>query len=167
MNPTVYVETSVISYLTARPSRDVVVAAYQEVTREWWRTAQGRFVLYASALVISESATGDADAARARLNVLSAIPVLEATEEAVELTRILLDDRAVPPNAGDDAAHIAIAAANGVNYLVTWNFRHIANAATRSRIEDVCRRSGYRPPIICTPNELMEADDAEADRPDH
>ena len=163
MNPTVYVETSVVSYLTARPSRDVVLAAYQEVTREWWRTARGRFVLYASALVISESATGDADAARARLNVLRAIPVLEATEEAVELTRTLLDGRAVPPNAGDDAAHIAIAAANGVNYLVTWNFRHIANAATRSRIEDVCRRSGYRPPVICTPNELMEADDVEAD----
>ena len=134
MNPTVYVETSVVSYLTARPSRDVVLAAYQEVTREWWRTAQGRFVLYASALVISESAAGDTDAARARLNVLSAIPVLEATEEAVELTRTLLDGRAVPPNAGDDAAHI---------------------------------RSGYRPPVICTPNELMEADDAEADRPDH
>ena len=167
MNPTVYVETSVVSYLTARRSRDVVAAAYQEVTREWWRSAPSRFVLYASALVMSEACAGDPEAARARLNVLNTIPVLEATEEAIELTRTLLDGRAVPPNAGDDAAHIAIAAANGVNYLVTWNFRHIANAATRSRIEDVCRRSGYRPPVICTPNELMEADDAEADRPDH
>ena len=167
MNPTVYVETSVVSYLTARHSRDVVVAAYQEVTREWWRSAPSRFVLYASALVIAEARTGDPEAARARLNVLSAIPVLEATEEAVELTRTLLDAGAAPRNAGDDAAHIAIAAANGVNYLVTWNFRHIANAATRPKIEDVCRRSGYSPPVICTPNELMEVDDAEADRPDH
>ena len=167
MEPTVYVETSVVSYLTARRSRDVVVAAYQEVTREWWRSAPSRFVLYASALVLSEARAGDPEAARARLDVLGAIPVLEATEEAVELTRTLLETGAVPPNAGDDAAHIAIAAANGVNYLVTWNFRHIANAAKRSRIEDVCRRSGYSPPVICTPNELMEGDDAEADRPDH
>lgn len=168
MSPTVYVETSVVSYLTARPSRDVVVAAYQEVTREWWRGATDRFVLYASALVISEAGTGDPDAARDRLDVLRTMPLLEATGEAVELTRTLLDAGAVPRNAGDDAAHIGIAAANGVDYLVTWNFRHIANAAVRSRIEDLCRRSGYRPPVICTPNELVEADDAEdADRPDH
>ena len=83
MNPSAYIETSVVSYLTARPSRDVVVAAYQEVTREWWRSAPGRFVLYASALVISEARTGDADAARARLDVLATVPLLDATGEAV------------------------------------------------------------------------------------
>lgn len=168
MNPSVYVETSVVSYLTARPSRDVVVAAYQEVTREWWGGAPKRFVLYASALVMSESRTGDPEAARARLEILATLPLLDATGPAVELTGKLLDRGAVPRNAAEDAAHIAIAAANGVDYLVTWNFRHIANAAVRSRIEDVCRRSGYRPPVICTPNELLETDDAEeADRPDH
>ena len=90
MSPTVYMETSVVSYLTARPSRDVVVAAYQEVTREWWRRAPSRFVLYASALVIAEARTGDADAARARLHVLGTVPLLDATSEAVELTRELL-----------------------------------------------------------------------------
>ena len=74
MNPTVYVETSVVSYLTARPSRDVVVAAYQEVTREWWHSAPGRFVLYASALVMSESGTGDPEATRARLEILGTLP---------------------------------------------------------------------------------------------
>ncbi len=168
MNPSVYIETSVVSYLTARPSRDVVVAAYQEVTREWWRSAPDRFVLYASALVISEAGTGDADAARARLDLLGRLPLLEATREAVALTRNLLDLGAVPRNAADDAAHIAIAAMNGVDYLVTWNFRHIANATMRSRIEDVCRRSGCEPPVICTPNELVETRDAkDADRPDH
>ncbi len=107
MNPSVYIETSVVSYLTARPSRDVVVAAYQEVTREWWRSAPDRFVLYASALVISEAGTGDADAARARLDLLGTLPLLEATREAVALTRNLLDLGAVPRNAADDAAHIA------------------------------------------------------------
>ena len=157
MNPSVYIETSVASYLTARPSRDVVIAAYQEVTREWWRSARERFVLYASALVLSEAGIGDTEAARARLDVLGTVPLLDATGEAVELTRKLVDFGAVPPNAADDAAHIAIAATNGVDYLVTWNFRHIANAVMRSRIEDVCRRSGYTPPVICTPNELVEA----------
>ena len=168
MNASVYIETSVVSYLTARPSRDVVVAAYQQVTREWWRSAPDRFVVFASALVISEAGTGDEDAARARLELLATIPLLDATAEAVELTRTLLDLGAVPRKAADDAAHIAIAATNGVDYLVTWNFRHIANASMRSRIEDVCRQSGHKPPVICTPNELMESDHAEdTEGPDH
>ena len=168
MNPTVYVETSVVSYLTARHSRDVVVAAYQEVTRDWWRSARDRFVLYESALVVSESRTGDPEAARARLGILGTLPLLDATGPAVELTEKLLDQGAVPRSAAEDAAHIAIAAANGVDYLVTWNFRHIANATMRSRIEDVCRRSGFGPPVICTPSELVETRHAtEADRPDH
>ncbi len=168
MNPSVYVETSVVSYLTARPSRDVVVAAYQEVTREWWRSAPGEFVLYVSALVISEARTGDPEAVRARLDILATLPLLDATGPAVELTEKLLDRGAVPRNAAEDAAHIAIAAANGVDYLVTWNFRHIANATMRSRIEDVCRRSGYGPPVICTPSELVETRHArDANRPDH
>ena len=168
MKPTVYVETSVVSYLTARPSGDVVVAAYQEVTRDWWRGAPARFTLYASALVMSEARTGDLEAARGRLEVLGTLPLLDATGPAVELTGKAAGQRAVPRSAADDAAHIAIAAANGVDYLVTWNFRHIANATMRSRIEDVCRRSGYGPPVICTPSELVETRHArEADRSDH
>ena len=158
MKPTVYIETSVISYLAARPSRDVVVAAYQEVTREWWRGAPGRFHLVASALVVSEARAGDADAARARLEELESLVLLDATSEAETLTAQLVDSGAVPPTAAEDAAHIAIAATNGVDYLVTWNFRHIANAAMRSRIEHVCRQAGYAPPVICAPNELLEFD---------
>ena len=130
----------------------LLVAAYQQVTREWWRSAPDRFVVFASALVISEAGTGDEDAARARLDLLATIPaLLDATPEAVELTRTLLDLGAVPRKAADDAAHIAIAATNGVDYLVTWNFRHIANATMRSRIEDVCQQSGHKPPVICHP----------------
>ena len=139
MKPTVYIETSVISYLAARPSRDVVVAAYQEVTREWWRSAPGRFHLVASALVVSEAQAGDADAARARLEELESLILLDATSEAETLTAQLLDSGAVPPAAAEDAAHIA-------------------NAAMRSRIERVCRQAGYAPLVICAPNELLEFD---------
>lgn len=156
MNPVVYVETSVISYLTARPSQDVVTAAYQEITREWWRSAPSRFSLVASELVITEAASGDSNAARARLEALRTIRLVDVTVAAIELNRKLVERGAVPPSAADDAAHIATAAANGVGYLVTWNFRHIANATMRSRIEDVCRSAGYDPPVICTPRELME-----------
>ena len=158
MNPAAYIETSVVSYLTARPSRDVVVAAYQEVTRAWWRDAATRFELVASALVIAEARVGDVDAARARLEALKDVAFLDATLDAEQLTQTLLEFGAVPRQAAGDAAHIAIAVTNGVDYLVTWNFRHIANAAMRARIEYVCRRAGYEPPIICTPNELLETD---------
>ncbi|MCY3672430.1 MAG: type II toxin-antitoxin system VapC family toxin [Alphaproteobacteria bacterium] len=161
MKPVVYVETSVVSYLTARQSRDLVVAAYQEVTREWWRAASGRFDLVASELVVTEAGAGDADAASARLEVLKPVALLNVTESSEALARRLLDLDAVPRQAAADAAHIAIAVTNGVDFLVTWNFKHIANAAMRSRIERVCRQADYEPPVICTPNELMEADHAD------
>ena len=156
MKPSVYIETSVVSYLTARPSRDVVVAAYQEITREWWSGAAERFNLLASELVVAEAGAGDAEAARARLNVLETVALLDAGDDAVGLAQRLLDQAALPHTAAGDAAHIAIAVTNGVDYLVTWNFRHIANAAMRSRIEAVCREAGYQPPVICSPSELME-----------
>ena len=159
--PTAYIETSVVSYLTARPSRDVVVAAYQEITREWWRDAADRFDLVASALVVAEAGAGNADAARARLDVLETLTLLDATAEAEELARSLLDLGMVPRVAAEDAAHIAIAVTNGVDFLVTWNFRHIANAAMRFGIEQACRQAGYTPPVICAPNELLEFDHAD------
>ena len=157
MKRTAYIETSVVSYLTARPSRDMVVAAYQEITREWWRAAPDRFDLVASALVVAEAGAGDPDAARARIEALEAVTLLDAGPDAESLAHTLVELGAVPRQAVDDAAHIAIAVTNGVDFLVTWNFRHIANAAMRARIEQVCRQAGYEPPVICTPNELMEA----------
>ena len=162
MKPTAYIETSVVSYLTARPSRDVVIAAYQEITRLWWREASDRFDLVASALVVAEARAGDPEAARIRLEALEAIALLDATPDAEALAHALIETGAVPRQAADDAAHIAISATNGVDFLVTWNFRHIANAAMRARIEQVCRQEGYEPPIICTPNELTEANNGHA-----
>lgn len=160
MKPTVYIETSVVSYLTARPSRDIVVAAYQQITREWWRSAADRFDLAISALVLSEARAGDPQAARARMNALEDVPLVEATPEAENLAQRLIDEKAVPRQAADDAAHIAIAVTNGMSFLVTWNFRHIANAEMRSRIERTCTQAGYAPPVICTPSELLEGNDA-------
>ena len=159
MKPSVYVETSIVSYLTARPSRDLIIAAQQAMTREWWRDAPERFLLVASELVLTEAAEGDKDAAHSRLTVLGMVTCLDATEDAVALTQRLLDLGIFPGEAAADAAHVAIAATNKVDYLLTWNLHHIANAAVRFRIERACRKAGYEPPVICTPNELMGEND--------
>ena len=158
MKPKAYIETTVISYLTAWPSRDVVLAGHQQITRDWWQTAADRFELVASDLVIAEVGAGDPVAARDRLAALASVTLLDATEQALELATQLLDSGAIPKKAAEDAAHIAIAVTNGVEYLVTWNCRHIANATMRSQIELACRKAGFEPAIICTPDELMEPD---------
>ncbi len=158
MKPKVYIETTVISYLTAQPARDVVIAGHQQSTRDWWRNATNRFELVASQLVLTEASAGDPEAARARLAALDSLTLLDATEEALELAQQLVNAGAVPAKAAEDAAHIAIAVVNGIEYLVTWNYRHIANATIRSQIETVCRNAGFEPAIICTPEELMERD---------
>ena len=156
MKPRVYVETTVISYLAARPARDVVVAGRQQSTRDWWMTASQRFELVVSALVRQEAGAGDPDAVRARLALLDPLGSLDVGAEAQELAERLVDADAVPASAQRDAVHIAVAATNGVQYLVTWNLRHIANAVVRPRIEAACRQAGFDPPVICTPDELME-----------
>jgi len=159
MKPKVYIETTVISYLTAWSSRDVVIAGHQQITRVWWRSAADRFELVASQLVVNEASAGDSDAARERLTKLESVTLLDATDEALELAQQLVQSGAIPKKAAEDAAHVAIAVTNGVEYLVTWNCRHIANATMRSQIETVCRNAGYEPTIICTPDELVEPDD--------
>lgn len=156
MKPRVYIESTVISYPTARPARDVVVAGHQQSTRDWWATASDRFELVISDLVRQEAGVGDPNAARARLSVLASLATLDATADADGLAERLVRSAAVPHAAVRDALHIAIAAANGVEYLVTWNFRHLANAVARPLIESACRKAGFEPPTICTPEELME-----------
>ena len=156
MKPKVYVETSVVSYLTAWPSRDVVTLGNQVATREWWREAATRFELVVSPLVIEESSVGDPEAARARLAALESVRLIDAGDDAIALGRVLVAAHAFPAGAAADAAHAAIAAVNGVDYLVTWNMRHLANPVAAARIEQVCRDAGYEPPVICTPSQLME-----------
>lgn len=158
-NPQVYIETSVISYLTALESRDRVLAAHQQVTREWWSRRQ-RFELFVSDAVIEEAGRGDSEAAARRLAALAGISVLSATEPAQALANALLRAAAMPSKAAIDAAHVAIAATHGVEFLMTWNCTHIANAVVRGKIEAVCRQAGFRPPVICTPLELRLEEDS-------
>ena len=156
MKPKLYLETSVVSYLTSRPSRDLIVAANQQITQEWWQVRRAGFELYVSQLVVQEAGAGDPDAAQQRLEVLEEMPLLELTEEALSFAEKLVQDGPLPQNAVEDGLHIAVATLNGMDYLLTWNFKHLANATMRYKIELVCRQWGYEPPIICTPQELLE-----------
>jgi predicted nucleic acid-binding protein len=152
--PIVYVETSVFSYLAARPSRDLVVAAHQRLTADWWHDAPARFALVVSTVVLREVAAGDPAAAASRAELLDGLPLLEFTPDAVALAAELLRAGLLPPRATADAAHVAIAALGGADYLVTWNMRHLAGAVARRRIEGALRARGYEPPTICTPEEI-------------
>lgn len=153
----VYIETTVVSYLTARPNRDVVIAGHQQVTHEWWDTRRASYELCVSQLVLSEAAAGDSQAAQERQAVLQSMTVLETTGTALDLAKALIQAGALPAKAADDAIHIAVAAAHAVPYLLTWNCRHLANATMRPMIETVCADRGLKAPIICTPEELVEA----------
>jgi hypothetical protein len=155
MKASVYVETTIVSYLVAEPTKDLIQAAHQQITREWW-AARDRFDLFVSAAVVAEARRGDTAAAARRIDALAGIPMLTSGPRAGALVRSLLQSGALPATARVDAAHVAIAAINGVDFLVTWNLRHLANAAVRGKIDEACRRVGLVPPIICTPEELME-----------
>ena len=154
----VYIETTVVSYLTARPSRDVVIAGHQQVTHEWWGVRRSDYELCVSQLVLDEAGAGDPQAAQERLAVLQPMLVLETTSEALGLAKELVQAGALPAKAAGDALHIAIAATKGIPFLLTWNCRHLANAVVRPMIEEVCKGKGFTAPIICTPEELLEAE---------
>ena len=156
MKQKIYIETSVISYLTALPSNDLRAMANQNSTQEWWETRRGKFELLISEFVVAEASLGNPDAAQRRLAAIANLAELEANEAVRVLGKALILYHALPAKAEIDAYHVAIAAVHGVNFLLTWNCTHIANAATRPKIEATCRRFGYEPPIICTPLELME-----------
>ena len=157
MAPTVYIETSVISYLTSRPSRDVITAAHQQLTLDWWSTARGGFRVFISEIVVQEASLGDPSLSHLRIAALEGLPLLQLSENARELAGALVRDLAIPAHAAVDALHVAVAADNGVNFLLTWNCKHIANAKTRLLIERSLRSHGYTPPVLCTPEELLEA----------
>lgn len=159
MNPSVYIETSVIGYLASWPREDVTVAGHQNTTKLWWSTAAQRFDLFVSQLVVRECSDGDPEAVRDRLDSIAGLPVLPITREVESLADALIQGNAVPESQPNDALHIALAATHGVQYLVSWNFRHIVNASLRPAIERVCRDAQYDPPILCTPEELLEAND--------
>lgn len=156
VKPKVYLETTIPSYLTAWTSRDLVMAAHQQVTREWWDNRRQDFDLFISQLVLQEVGAGDSDAAVRRLDLVRQFPALKVVEAADDLAEELVRRVPLPERAALDALHIAIAAVGGMDYLLTWNCKHIANAAYQPRIGSVCRALGYEPPVICTPEALLE-----------
>jgi predicted nucleic acid-binding protein len=157
----VYLETSIISYLTSRPSRDLRAAAWQEITAQWWERERPKYELFVSELVIAEGGGGDAAAARRRLDVLSGIKELPVDAEVMTFASRILAEGGVPPHAQADAIHLAVACVHEVDYLLTWNCRHIDNAAAKPIIRSIATIAGYACPEICTPLELLseESDD--------
>lgn len=151
----VYLETTFISYLVARPSRNLIVAAHQQATEEWWANRRADFQNYVSQVVIDEASAGDPAEVEKRTAVLATLSVLEVTDDAKLLVDAIVAARILPPHSVRDAAHVAVAAVHHVDYLLTWNCRHLANAQIAPRIALVCERLGYRMPIVCTPEELM------------
>ena len=139
----------------AWPSKDLIRASHQQITREWWEKRRSGFDIYISRLVLDEVAAGDPEAARERLAALQGLPLLDLTDDVVELAEALKNSLALPNKSVTDAAHIALAAIHGMHFLLTWNCKHIANAEMFGTIEMVCRERGFSCPVICTPEELM------------
>jgi len=154
MKASVYIETTIVSYLAAKLSRDLVVAAHQQLTAEWWATRRSDFELFTSEFVLREASIGDESMAQKRLDLLMEIPVLAINESALSLARDLIDRKVIPQRYAEDASHIAIATVHGLDYLLTWNCKHIANARLQRSITVICRDAGFEPPVICTPEEL-------------
>jgi len=155
MPPKIYLETTVISYLAARPSKDLITAAHQQLTQEWWQDRRQDFDLFSSQLVVQESSAGDVVTAQSRLQLLSGIPLLVVNQACVSLGRALVERGPIPEKAAVDALHIAIATVHGMDYLLTWNCKHIANAEMQTAVNRICRNAGYEPPVTCTPEELL------------
>lgn len=155
MNPIVYLETTIISLITGRMPRDLISAAHQQETLAWWDSQRHQYTLVSSEYVIEEIEQGDPKAAQRRLSLIQNIPLLATNDQTAQLAAALIADNALPQKAMLDALHVAIATVNGVDFLLTWNCKHIANAHTRPMIERCCRHYGYEPPIICTPTELL------------
>jgi hypothetical protein len=155
MKPTVYVETSVVSYYTGRPSRDLIVAGRQEITRDWWENERRKYSLHVSALVLQESQRGEPEAVRKRQEALKGIPLLGTTDLTEQLADALVGKGPIPAEYPEDALHIALASTNAMDYLLTWNFRHINNAMMRSDVTRIISDFGLECPVICTPEELL------------
>jgi len=156
MKQSVYIETTIVSYLAANLSRDMVVAAHQQITQEWWASVRPKLNCYISPFVIQESQRGDENIAKRRLKLLSGISVLEMNNEIEKITDLYFDKLKIPNKAQLDAAHLAIACYYKMDYLVSWNCKHIVSARIRKKLEIINNGLKMFTPIICTPEELME-----------
>ena len=151
----VYIETTIPSYLAARPSRDLIIAGHQQLTREWWDDQRGNFDLNVSQFVIQECAAGDPEMAKRRIEILAGITIIPISPAVIPLAETLINHGPLPRKAEIDAVHISVAATSGMEYLLTWNCKHIANARMQDAIRDLCVKAGFKAPVICTPEELL------------
>lgn len=158
MEITVYIETSVVSYFVARPSRDLVTAGHQQATREIWPLLSETYSTYVSALVFEEAGKGDPEQARKRLEAIKPFRMLDIEQESHDLAEKIILGKAIPEEYPEDALHVAVAAVNGVDVIVTWNFGHLNNPFTRMMVREIVENEGYQCPEVCCPEELLEAD---------
>ena len=156
MKQKVYIETTIISYLAARMSTNTIMAGRQVLTQDWWEQYSSSFDLVVSELVFQEAKEGDSVAALKRFEYISEIDSLTISDDAVHLAEALVKAGAIPKQYGEDALHIAVCAVNGIDFLLTWNCKHLANAFLRLKIVETVEDKGYQCPVICTPAELME-----------
>lgn len=151
----VYIETTIASYLAAWPSRDLVQAARQQITHDWWNNERQNYDLLISAIVLDEAAAGDAAAAQRRLPFLQDLPLLDLTEAVSDVAKAIMDSSLLPQKATRDAVHIAVSSVHGIDILLTWNCRHIANAAIMKELRAIVAGCGHEMPLLCTPEELF------------
>jgi predicted nucleic acid-binding protein len=153
-NESIYLETSVISYYAAKQSRDVIVLAHQEITHEVWEKLKKKFKIYISEVVVEEAGSGDKEASKKRLTVIKDFPLLELTDEVEKLTEKYIKEFHLPKRALRDAVHLAIACVHNIDYLVSWNCAHIANAEVIKKLTAINKKLGIHIPVICTPEFL-------------
>lgn len=157
---TAYIETTVPSYYTARTSRSILQASRQLATRDWWDGGCSGFDLVTSTETLNEAGAGDPVMAAERLAMLQGVRLLPVTGDAAELARLLVSSGLVPAIAAPDAVHIALASVYQIDFLITWNFKHIANPHIRERMRMKITDSGHRMPVMCSPEELLTEDES-------
>ena len=156
MKPSVYLETSVISYCAAESSRDIVLLGKQTVTRDWWENHLSKFQTFLSPIVLEEIQRGNPKAASSRINLVKGVPLLGVNNEIIELAKTIYQEIQLPQKAQADAYHIAIPSFHQIDFLLTWNCSHIANPFIQRQLRRIIEACGYQPPVICTPQELLE-----------
>jgi len=156
MKPSVYIETTIISYLTAKPSRDLIIAAHQQITSDWWTDVRPQVDCYVSPFLIDEASRGDAIYAQKRLDEIVDFTVLEVNEEIEDLAQEYFAALQIPEKAKIDAFHLAVAAWHKMDYVLSWNCKHIASGRVQKTLQEINLRLGVHTPIVCTPEELME-----------
>ncbi len=154
----VYIETTIPSYLTGKLSRDIVIAAQQQVTREWWEDSQSKYSLYISEAVLDECQYGDTEAARKRTDIVKQLPILRITDEVVHLAGCYFKILGIPEKSILDTIHLAVAVAYELDYLLTWNCKHLAHGEIRSKVHKYNMLNGLFEPMIVTPYELLRRD---------